>query len=86
MEPVYEAGDLIYVDPHRPPHAGRDVVIQLAAQGPDGEERCFLKRLVRHAGTKWRVKQFNPEKEIVLDDTEVAAVHLVLKNHELMGL
>jgi phage repressor protein C with HTH and peptisase S24 domain len=86
MEPVYEAGDLIYVDPHRPPHAGRDVVIQLVAKGPDGEERCFLKRLIRHAGTKWRVKQFNPEREIVLDDREVAAVHLVLKNHELMGL
>ena len=48
--------------------------------------RCFLKRLVRHSGTKWRVKQFNPEKEFVLDDREIAAVHLVLKNHELMGL
>ncbi|MGH6890719.1 MAG: S24 family peptidase [Dongiaceae bacterium] len=86
MEPVYEAGDLIYVDPHRPPRAGRDVVIQLVAKGPDGEERCFLKRLVRRSGNKWRVKQFNPEKEFVLDDQDIAAVHLVLKNHELMGL
>jgi phage repressor protein C with HTH and peptisase S24 domain len=86
MEPVYEAGDLIYVDPHRPPRAGRDVVIQLRAKGPDGEERCFLKRLVRRSGTKWRLKQFNPEKEIVLDDKDIASVHLVLKNHELMGL
>src|SRR5262245_57922724 len=32
MEPVYEQGDLVYVDPHRPPMAGRDVVIQLAAK------------------------------------------------------
>jgi len=86
MEPVYEAGDLIYVDPHRPPKAGRDVVIQLAPKGPGGEERCFLKRLVRRSGGKWRVKQFNPEKELVLDEKDVAAVHLVLKNHELMGL
>lgn len=86
MEPVYEAGDLIYVDPHRPPWPGRDVVIQLRAQGPDGEMRCFLKRLVKRSGTQWRVKQFNPEKEIVLDDRDVTAIHLVLKNHELMGL
>ena len=86
MEPVYEAGDLVYVDPHRPPKAGRDVVIQLAAKSPGGEERCFLKRLVRRAGGKWRLKQFNPEKEFVLDEKDVVAVHLVLKNHELMGL
>ncbi|HEY1386440.1 MAG TPA: LexA family transcriptional regulator [Dongiaceae bacterium] len=86
MEPVYEAGDLVYVDPHCPPKAGRDIVIQLVPKGPGGEIRCFLKRLVRRSGTKWRVKQFNPEKEIVLDDKDVAAVHLVLKNHELMGL
>ncbi|WP_119301328.1 LexA family transcriptional regulator [Dongia deserti] len=85
MEPVYEAGDLIYVDPHRPPRAGRDVVIQLVAKCPGGEERCFLKRLVRRSGTKWRLKQFNPEKEFVLDDKEVRTVHLVLKNQELLG-
>jgi phage repressor protein C with HTH and peptisase S24 domain len=86
MEPAYETGDLVYVDPHRPPQAGRDVVIQLAARTPAGEERCFLKRLVRRSGGKWRVKQFNPEKEFVFDEKDVTAVHLVLKNHELMGI
>ena len=86
MEPVYETGDLVYVDPHRPPQAGRDVVIQLVAKTAAGEERCFLKRLVRRSGGKWRVKQFNPEKEFVFDEKDVVAVHLVLKNHELMGV
>jgi len=86
MEPVYEAGDLIYVDPHRPPWPGRDVVLQLRARAPDGEIRYFLKRLVKRTGTQCRVKQFNPEMEIVLEDRDVAAIHLVLKNHELMGL
>ena len=85
MEPVYQAGDLVYVDPHRPPTAGRDVVIQLLAKTPGGEERCLLKRLVRRSGTKWRLMQFNPEKEFVVDDKEVRAVHLVLKTNELMG-
>jgi hypothetical protein len=32
------------------------------------------------------VKQFNPEKEFVFDEKDVVAVHLVLKNHELMGV
>jgi phage repressor protein C with HTH and peptisase S24 domain len=86
MEPAYEAGDLVYVDPHRPPKAGRDIVIQLAAKGAGSEPRYFLKRLMRRSGSKWRVKQFNPEKEFVLDDRDIAAVHLVLKNTELMGL
>jgi phage repressor protein C with HTH and peptisase S24 domain len=86
MEPVYETGDLVYVDPHRPPQAGRDVVIQLVAKTAAGEERCFLKRLVRRSGGKWRVKQFNPEKEFAFDEKDVAAIHLVLKNHELMGI
>ena len=86
MEPVYEAGDLIYVDPHRPPGPGRDVVIQLRKQSDAGEMRYFLKRLVKRSGTQWRVKQFNPEKEIVLEERDIAAIHLVLKNHELMGL
>lgn len=85
MEPAYEAGDLIYVDPHQPPKPGRDVVIQLRKQSEAGEPRYFLKRLVKHTSTQWRVKQFNPEKEIVLEEREVAAIHLVLKNHELMG-
>jgi len=86
MEPVYESGDLIYVDPNRPPWPGRDVVVQLRKQSEDGEIRYFLKRLVKRTGTQWRVKQFNPEKEIVLDEREVAAIHLVLKNQELMGV
>jgi hypothetical protein len=46
------------------------VVIQLAAKTAAGEERCFLKRLWR-AGGKWRVKQFNPEKEFVFDEKDV---------------
>ena len=86
MEPVYEAGDLIYVDSHRPPWPGRDVVIQLRKPSDNGEIRYFLKRLVKRTGTQLRVMQFNPEKVIALEERDVAAIHLVLKNHELMGL
>ncbi len=86
MEPVYETGDLVYVDPHRPPPPAATWLFSWWQGLPDGEERCFLKRLVRRSGGKWRLKQFNPEKEFVFDEKDVAAVHLVLKNHELMGV
>ncbi len=86
MEPVYEAGDLVFADPHRPPRPGRDVVIQLRPKAPSTEPRCFLKRLVRRQSGKWIVKQFNPSQEMSISDKDVVAVHLVLKNHELLGL
>jgi transcriptional regulator with XRE-family HTH domain len=84
MLPIYDPGDLVYVDPKRPPPAGRDCIIQLKQTEPGGEMRFMLKRLVKRAGTKWTFRQFNPESEMVLDDHQIAAVHLILKNHEML--
>lgn len=84
MQPVYDPGDLVYVDPRRPPPSGRDCIIQLKQSEPGGEMRFMLKRLVRRNGTKWVFKQYNPEREIVLEDREIESVHLILKNHELL--
>jgi transcriptional regulator with XRE-family HTH domain len=84
MQPVYDPGDLVYVDPRRPVAAGRDCIIQLKQAEPGGEMRFMLKRLVKRVGSKWVFKQFNPEKEIELADREIAAVHLILKNHEML--
>jgi phage repressor protein C with HTH and peptisase S24 domain len=86
MEPAYEAGDLVFADPHRPPRAGRDVVVQLRSKSDESEPRCFLKRLVRRQNGKWLLRQFNPPQEMALAERDVVAVHLVLKNHELLGL
>lgn len=86
MEPVYEAGDLVFADPHRPPRPGRDVVIQLRPKPGEAEPRCFLKRLVRRQGSKWIFRQFNPAQEMGCPDRDVMAVHLVLKSHELLGI
>lgn len=84
MQPAYDPGDLVYVDPKRPPAAGRDCIVQLKQTDPGGEMRFMLKRLVKRNGHKWFFKQFNPEKEIELTDREIAAVHLILKNHEML--
>jgi phage repressor protein C with HTH and peptisase S24 domain len=82
MQPVYDPGDLVYVDPRRPPMVGRDCVIQLKQKTDGGEVRCMLKRLLSRRGHKWTFQQFNPMREITLDDKEISAVHLVLKAHE----
>lgn len=84
MQPVYAPGDLVYVDPRRPPAIGRDCIVQLKPTGPEGEMRFMLKRLVKRMAHKWTFQQFNPEKEIELTDREIAAVHLILKNHEML--
>jgi phage repressor protein C with HTH and peptisase S24 domain len=84
MQPMYDPGDLVYVDPRRPPPAGRDCIIQLRQSEPGGEMRFMLKRLVKRNGRKWTFKQYNPEKEIELTDEEILAVHLILKNHEML--
>lgn len=83
MDPVYEAGDLLYVDPNRPPRNGRDCVVMLRKRHEGDEPRHLLKRLVKRTPTKWVFRQFNPDKEISIDEAQVEAVHLVLKNHEV---
>jgi phage repressor protein C with HTH and peptisase S24 domain len=83
MEPVHDSGDLLYVNPHRKPQPGRDCVIVLRKRDEGDDQRYLLKRLVRRTPTKWVFKQFNPEREIHLDDARVESVHLVLKNAEI---
>ena len=63
------------------------MVVQLVREGPEWRGKVLPEALwcavpVASGG----VKQFNPEKELVLDEKDVAAIHLVLKNHELMGV
>ena len=86
MEPRIEAGELLYVDPHRKPEPGRDCVIQLRQRTENGHPIYMLKRLIRRGPTKWTFKQLNPEKDIILEIREFDAVHLVLKMHEILGI
>ena len=68
----------------RAPRIGRDCIVQLKKRSEGDTMRFLLKRLVKRTGAKWTFRQFNPEKDIVLDDREIQAVHLILKNHEML--
>lgn len=79
MEPAYEEGSLIYVDPHRMPGIGNYVVVQF-------KDSAVLKRLVGKDDNKLRLEQFNPPKTFEVDRSEVVAIHRVFTNNELLGV
>lgn len=78
MEPRYEAGELVQVNPHKPPQPGRDVVVQLypTADGEQGEG--LIKRLVSITPTFVNLKQFNPPLDIPLERKIVKSIHLIV--------
>jgi phage repressor protein C with HTH and peptisase S24 domain len=90
MEPRYEPGDLLYVDPRRPPAIGDDVVVQLRdGNGHDGNDRiicALIKRLVRRNASGIELEQYNPPLRFKLASQHVSEVHRVVKMAEILGM
>lgn len=90
MEPRYEEGDLIFLNPTLPARPGDDIVIEFTATAQEEYSEGCLKRLVRKTPTKLIVKQFNPpagqSAELEFDLDIVKAIHRVLTLSELMGV
>lgn len=72
MEPRYEHGNVLQVDPHRDPKPGDNVVIQLK----DGQ--AFLKRLVRRTERALICDQFNPKQTVEYLTNTVSTIHMVV--------
>jgi len=84
MYPRFRPGVKLYVDPHRRPLAGDDVVLEL--HGAEGEAgKGFIKCLVKRTATKVIVEQFNPPKQIEFDANQVKNLHRVIPYDELLG-
>lgn len=86
MAERYEDGDPLYVDPHRRPKPRDIVIVELKAPSDGEPGSAFVKRLVRRGGGKIIVEQFNPPKELVFDEDEVARLHRVIPWIELIGM
>jgi phage repressor protein C with HTH and peptisase S24 domain/DNA-binding XRE family transcriptional regulator len=85
MYPAWREGALFYVNPHRTPAIGDDVVIEVTS-GPESEPKpAFLKRLKARRGGKIVVEQFNPPKDIEFDRDEVK-LYRVVPWEEALGL
>ena len=90
MEPRFEQGELVYVDPKRPPSIGDYVIVQLRdASGeehvdPDTVVRVLVKRLVKRRADAWEFEQFNPALRFTLPAAAIARIHRIMRLDELV--
>lgn len=87
MEPRFDSGRRLLVDPKRPPGVGDDVVVQLRGPTFDGEEvrHVLIKQLVRRRPGVVVLRQFNPAVEFEVPNEQVSSVHRVMPWDEAMG-
>lgn len=76
MEPRYQALELLYVNPARPLTRGCYVVVQKA----NGE--AIVKRFMRRSDHTLVLEQLNPQSEIQIPASEVAAIHRIVGSVE----
>ena len=86
MSPRYEEGELVYVNPGRPPAIGDYVVVQLADRDDGSPGVALIKRLTKRTGVSLTLSQFNPAKDIQIPLSDVKAMHHVMTTNELLGI
>ena len=72
MEPRYEQGWLLHVNPFKPPTRGRDVVVYKK------DHAVLIKQFVGWQGDKLVLRQLNPEEMLTLPRAEIGECHLVV--------
>ncbi|WP_294138287.1 S24 family peptidase [Sphingomonas sp.] len=89
MEPAFESGRAILIDPKRPPSIRDYVVVYLRPrQGDDGESaNCVLiKRLVRRSGSYVELEQFGPAGVFKIAANDVLKMYRVMPWDEAFGI
>lgn len=76
MEPAYEKGNILLVNPKAPVNPGDDVVFM--REDKAGTRYVLIKRLVRRNESSWTVKQYNPARTFTLPRKEWSKAHLVI--------
>lgn len=77
MTPMYRAGQLLYINPHRPLTAGRGVVITKMNQA------VIIKELVKQTGFGLVVREYQPKmREFTVPFSEIAEAHSVVGAEE----
>jgi len=76
MEPAYEKGNILLVNPKAPVNPGDDAVFM--REDKSGTRYVLVKRLVRKNESSWTVKQYNPAKTFTLSRKEWNKAHLVI--------
>ena len=86
MVPWRKPGDLVYVNPARPPRPGDHVVVELKAAA--GEPRpAFVKLYLRHAGKAVILAQYNPRvDDLAIPANRIQQILRIMEWDELLGL
>lgn len=77
MEPRYEDGETVYVDPNRRCVRGNYVVAQLQLE-ENGPILAYIKRFVRRTDAELVLEQLNPPKELKFPGEAVISVHYIV--------
>lgn len=85
MEPRYFAGDIVFIDPHRPPRQGDDVIIQ-TRDHTSGGTQASIKRYERRTENAIVTSQFNPPSTVEFRLDNVKAIHRILTRNEVAGV
>ncbi|MBC7280012.1 LexA family transcriptional regulator [Hoeflea sp.] len=86
MEPRYFPGDLVYVNPHKPPRI-TDVVIVQEGNGDPTAVTASIGVLHKRANGAVILLKYNPAgAEITIEMSRVIAIHKVLTPNELFGI
>lgn len=86
MEPRYFPGDLVYVNPHKPPRIGDVVIVQEVNGGPNAITASIGVLHKRGNGAVVLAKHNPPDSQITIAGDRVAAIHRVLTTNELFGV
>ncbi|MDR6850331.1 helix-turn-helix transcriptional regulator [Sphingomonas sp. BE137] len=87
MEPAYESGQGVLVDPKRPAASRDYVVVYLRDKHDSGlSSGVLIKRLVRRSASYIELQQFNPPTVFRLEASQYQAVHRVMPWDEAFGI
>lgn len=82
MEPRYEDGETVFVDPKKRVMRGDYVVVQIQEKD-EGPRLAYIKRFLRHNDKELVLEQFNPPKELRFPHRCVVSVDYVVMGGRL---
>ena len=82
MEPRYFAGELLFIDPHRPPTKGCFVVVQLKPESDGSPPFGFVKQFMSQDNEFVYLRQYNPENKIRIPTDHVVSIHRIVGSSE----
>jgi len=78
MVPRYRPGEMVWVNPNKPPSRYDDVVVQLHTNDPDSPPEGLIKEFRAWTPEKLHLWQYNPEGDVIFERKLVKRVHVIV--------